>query len=124
MQFGHNDQKSAADIASYQANLTNYINDAKAKNVTPVIFTPVSRGSGPNFAGLDGQARTVAMTQNVALVDLTNLSWAYYQTLPDKTVLFVPGQVTHFTESGATQVANLVAQALKTSQLGLAAYIK
>jgi lysophospholipase L1-like esterase len=124
VQFGHNDQKSAADIASYQANLTNYINDAKAKNVTPVIFTPVARGTGTNFAGLDGQARTLAMAQNVALVDLTNLSWAYYQTLPDKTVLFVPGQETHFTESGATQIAGLVANALKTSQLGLASYIK
>ena len=124
VQFGHNDQKSAADIASYQANLMNYINDAKAKNVTPVIFTPVARGTGTNFAGLDGQARTVAMAQNVALVDLTNLSWAYYQTLPDKTVLFVPGQETHFTESGATQIAGIVASALKTSQLGLASYIK
>lgn len=124
VQFGHNDQKSAADIAAYQANLTKYITDAKAKNVTPVIFTPVARGTGTNFMGLDGQARTVAMTQNVALIDLTNLSWAYYQSLPDKTVLFVPGQETHFTESGATQVAGLVAQALKTSQLGLAAFIK
>jgi lysophospholipase L1-like esterase len=124
VQFGHNDQKSAAAIASYQANLTNYINDAKAKNVTPVIFTPVARGTGTNFAGLDGQARTLAMAQNVALVDLTNLSWSYYQTLPDKTVLFVPGQETHFTESGATQIAGIVANALKTSQLGLASYIK
>jgi lysophospholipase L1-like esterase len=124
VQFGHNDQKSAADIAAYQANLTKYITDAKAKNVTPVIFTPVARGTGTNFMGLDGQARTVAMTQNVALIDLTNLSWAYYQSLPDKSVLFVPGQETHFTESGATQVAGLVAQALKTSQLGLAAFVK
>jgi lysophospholipase L1-like esterase len=124
IQFGHNDQKSATDIANYQANLTKYLVDARAKSVTPVIVTPVARGTGIDFAGLDQQARDLAAAQKVALIDLTNLAWTYYQTLPDKTVLFVPGQETHFTESGATQVAGLVARALKTSSLGLAAYVK
>ncbi|MDP9000521.1 MAG: GDSL-type esterase/lipase family protein [Myxococcota bacterium] len=124
IQFGHNDQKNAANIASYKSDLTNYINDARSKMVTPVVFTPVARGTGTNFAGLDQQARDVAAAQKVALIDLTNLSWAYYMTLVDKTVLFVPGQQTHFSESGATQVAGIVAQALKTSGLGLATFIK
>jgi lysophospholipase L1-like esterase len=124
IQFGHNDQKVAADIANYQANLTKYIVDAKAKGVTPVIFTPVARGTGTNFAGLDQQARDLATAQQVALVDLTNLAWAYYQTLPDKTVLFVPGQETHFTESGATQIAGIVVKALKASGLGVARFLK
>jgi lysophospholipase L1-like esterase len=124
IQFGHNDQKSATDIANYQANLTKYIADARTKNVTPVIFTPVARGTGTNFAGLDQQARDLAAAQKVALVDLTNLAWAYYQTLPDKTVLFVPGQETHFTESGATQIAAIVARALKQAVPSLAPSFK
>lgn len=124
VQFGHNDQKTLADIANYTPNLTKYLTDARAKGVTPVIFTPVARGTGTDFAGLDQEARDLAAAQNVALVDLTNLAWAYYQTLPDKTVLFVPGQETHFTESGATQVAQLVANALKTSGLGLAKLVR
>jgi lysophospholipase L1-like esterase len=124
IQFGHNDQKSATDIANYQANLTKYITDARQRNVTPVIFTPVARGTGTNFAGLDQQARDLAAAQKVALVDLTNLAWAYYQTLPDKTVLFVPGQETHFTESGATQIAAIVAQALKQAVPSLASSFK
>ena len=124
IQFGHNDQKSTADIAAYQANLLKYISDARKLNVTPVLFTPVARGTGVNFAGLDGQARQLAAAQSVALIDLTNLAWSYYQTLPDKSVLFVPGQETHFSEPGATQIASIVAQALKISGLGLASFFK
>jgi len=74
--------------------------------------------------GLDQQARDLAAAQKVALVDLTNLAWAYYQTLPDKTVLFVPGQETHFTESGATQIAAIVARALKQAVPSLAPSFK
>ncbi|HEY5088413.1 MAG TPA: GDSL-type esterase/lipase family protein [Polyangia bacterium] len=124
IQFGHNDQKSTADIAAYQANLTKYITDARKLDVTPVLFTPVARGTGVDFAGLDGQARQLAAAQNVTLIDLTNLAWSYYQTLPDKSVLFIPGQETHFSESGATQIASIVEKALKTSGLGLASSFK
>jgi lysophospholipase L1-like esterase len=123
IQFGHNDQKAAADIANYQTNLMRYITDARAKNVTPVLFTPVSRRTGTDFAGLDQQARNLAASANVALVDLTNLSWSYYGTLPSATVLFVDSG-THFNESGARQIANLVAQALKASSLPLKAFVK
>lgn len=124
IQFGHNDQKAQADIDAYQANLMKYISDARARNVTPVLFTPVARrtasAANPGFAGLDQQARDLASAQNVALVDLTSLAIAYYRTVPDISLLFAtPTEGTHFSESGATQIANLVAQALKMSALPL-----
>jgi lysophospholipase L1-like esterase len=124
IQFGHNDQKAQADIDAYQANLMKYISDARTRNVTPVLLTPVARrtatAANPGFAGLDQQARDLAAAQNVALVDLTNLAIAYYKTVPDISLLFAtPTEGTHFSESGATGVANLVAQALKTSTLPL-----
>jgi lysophospholipase L1-like esterase len=124
IQFGHNDQKAQADIDAYQANLMKYISDARARNVTPVLFTPVARrtatAANPGFAGLDQQARDLAAAQNVALVDLTNLAIAYYRTVPDLSLFFAtPTEGTHFSESGATQIANLVVQALKTSSLPL-----
>ena len=127
IQFGHNDQKAQADIDAYQANLTKYISDARARNVTPVLFTPVARrtatAANPGFAGLDQQARALAAAQNVALVDLTSLAIAYYPTVPDLSLFFAtPTESTHFSESGATQIANLVAQALKTSTLPLKTY--
>ncbi len=124
IQFGHNDQKAQADIDAYQANLMKYISDARTRNVTPVLFTPVARrtatAADPGFAGLDQQARDLAAAQNVALVDLTNLAIAYYKTVPDISLVFAtPTESTHFSETGATAIANLVAQALKASSLPL-----
>jgi lysophospholipase L1-like esterase len=129
IQFGHNDQKSQTDIDNYKANLTKYITDARAKNVTPVLFTPVARKAAstasPGFAGLDQQARDLAAAQNVALVDLTTLSLAYYKTVPDLSGLFATAsEGTHFGESGATQIASLVAKALKAGTLPLRAFVK
>ncbi len=127
IQFGHNDQKAQADIDAYQANLMKYIADARARNVTPVLFTPVARrtatAANPGFAGLDQQARDLAAAENVALIDLTNLAIAYYRTVPDISLLFAtPTEGTHFSETGATQVANLVVQALKNSPLPLKSF--
>lgn len=129
IQFGHNDQKSQTDIDNYKANLTKYITDARAKNVTPVLFTPVARKgastASPGFAGLDQQARDLAAAQNVALVDLTTLSLAYYKTVPDLSTLFATAsEGTHFGESGATQIAAVVAQTLKAGTLPLRAFVR
>jgi lysophospholipase L1-like esterase len=129
IQFGHNDQKNATDVANYQANLTKYITDARAKNVTPVLFTPVARKTSttadPGFAGLDQEARDLAAAQGVALVDLTALAIAYYKTVPNLSALFAtPTEGTHFSESGATQIASLVAGALKSGSLPLSSLVK
>lgn len=129
VQFGHNDQKSQADIDSYKANLMKYITDARAKSVTPVLFTPVARKgastASPGFAGLDQQVRDLATAQGVALVDLTSLSLAYYRTVPDLSSLFATSsEGTHFGESGATQIAGVVANALKAGSLPLRTLVR
>jgi lysophospholipase L1-like esterase len=52
----------------------------------------------------------------VALIDLTNLSLTYYATLgAGKSALTLDG--THFHEAGATQIAGLVARAIKASTI-------
>ncbi len=129
VQFGHNDQKSSTDVASYKANLMKYITDARAKNVTPVLFTPVARKSAstgsPGFAGLDQQVRDLAASQNVALIDLTTLAIAYYKTVPDLSSLFAtPSEGTHFSETGATRIAGVVANAIKGGTLPLRAFLR
>jgi len=118
IQFGHNDQKNATDTANYTANLMKFIDDARAKNVTPVLFTPVARktatAANPGFGGLDQQARDLAKAQSLTLVDLTMLAIAFYATVPDLASIFAtPTEGTHFSETGATQIANLVARSLK-----------
>jgi lysophospholipase L1-like esterase len=127
VQFGHNDQKS--DVAGFSGNMMRYITDARAAKATPVLITPPGRKgastANPGFAGLDQQTRDLAMSQNVALVDLTNLSLDYYKTLPDKSVAFGnPTEGTHFSETGATALSGLVTTALKAGTLPLKDFIK
>jgi lysophospholipase L1-like esterase len=93
------------------------------------LFTPVARKgastANPGFAGLDQQARDLAAAQKVALVDLTMLAIAYYKTVPNLSSVFAtPSEGTHFSESGATQIANLVAQSLKAGSLPLKSFLK
>lgn len=125
IQFGHNN-KSAADIARYGADLQEYIDDARAKGVTPVIVSPVSRlsatAANPGFNGLDQVARDVAAREGVALVDLSVLSREFYASAPNRSALFIDG--THFHEVGAIGVAGVVADALKASSLDLRSFVK
>jgi lysophospholipase L1-like esterase len=118
IQFGHNDQKDTVAATAYQANLMKYISDARAKDATPILLTPVGRKSStatnPGFDGLDQQARDLAASQNVTLLDLTMLTIEHYRTVSNLGALFAtPTEGTHFSETGATQVAQLVARALK-----------
>jgi lysophospholipase L1-like esterase len=129
VEFGHNDMKSDSST-NYRANLMKYLTDAAAKSVTPILITPVSRESGANFVSqidnvaLDATMRQLASDQKVALVDLTKLSSTYLGTLSSsaKSALYIDG--THFHEAGATQIANLVAQALKGATTGLEKYVR
>jgi lysophospholipase L1-like esterase len=128
IQFGHNDMKNATDVANYPTNLGKYVTDAKAKGAIPVIFSPVSRAGGsaadPGFDGLNQVALDTADSLGVAKIDLTTLSRAYYQTVPNfSNTLFVSGG-THFSEVGAIGVAGVVANAIKSSTLGLSSYIR
>lgn len=126
VQFGHNDQKDASAVASYKTNLMKYVQDARDKQATPVLFTPVSRSSGsdadPGFAGLDQQVRDLAATENVAYIDLTVLSRNYYKTVPSKAALFADSG-THLSSLGANAVAGLVATAIKGGNLPLKSFV-
>ena len=130
VQFGHNDQKNATDIANYKTNLQRYIADARSKNATPVLFTPVGRKSAtvanPGFEGLDAQVRELATSENVALVDLTTLSIEFFRSQPNANLYFADGGAdgTHLSEVGATEVSKLVAQALKSGTLPLRTYVR
>ncbi|MES1176170.1 MAG: GDSL-type esterase/lipase family protein [Myxococcales bacterium] len=131
VQFGTNDSKDAATIANggkvYKDNLMKYVTAARAKNAIPVILTPVSRKGGtaadPGFQGLDQAARDFATAQNVALIDMTALSRAYYATVTDKNALFVDSG-THFSELGATGVAATLSKAIASSTLTLKSFVK
>ncbi len=127
VQFGHNDQKNDADIANYKTNLMKYVTDARTKNATPVLVTPVSRSGGsdadPGFAGLDQQVRDLAAAEKIAFIDLTVLSRNYYKTVPDKKLLFADSG-THLSSLGANAVAGLVSKAVKAGDLPLKTFVR
>ena len=154
IQFGHNDSKaedttrSAPAQTTYRQLLTKYVQEARQKGANPVLLTPVGRryfdeaGKRKDDHGeYPGVVREVAKAQKVPLIDLHEKTWAMYSALgeADTRPLFwsylngyyQPNPVapakndnTHFSEYGATRVAQLVAQAVQEQKLGLAAHLR
>jgi lysophospholipase L1-like esterase len=90
IQFGHNDMETPehlerqVSMAQYEQNLRNYITEARAHNIKPVLVTPLTRryfqADGKVHSDLLGHAATmkhVAAEMNVPLIDLQSLSIAY-----------------------------------------------
>ena len=132
IQFGHND-KGVAD-ATVQANLTKYVNDAKAANVTPILVSPPAR---VQFQGnVDGDqsslhaaaAQAAATAANIAYIDLTALSTAWYNTLGSQAAALKyhanGTDATHTNLQGAEVLAGLVTANMKTQGLPLAKYLR
>ncbi|MES1179170.1 MAG: GDSL-type esterase/lipase family protein [Myxococcales bacterium] len=132
IQFGHND-KGVTD-AAVQTNLEKYVTQAKAANVTPIIVSPPARVSFSGTMETDqsslhaAAAKKAATAQNVAYIDLTALSTAWYNTLGSKSaaMAFHAGgtDATHTNLPGAAKIASLVAGAIQTQNLPIAKYLR
>jgi lysophospholipase L1-like esterase len=129
IQFGHND-KNDSD-AQVQANLEKMVADAQAANVTPILVSPPARvGSIPisDQSSLHAAAaKAAAASKGCAYIDLTALSTAWYDTLPDvKTALSYHANAgaTHTNLAGADKLAQLLANAIKAQNIGLAKYLR
>ena len=153
IQFGHNDSKlddsvrSAPAQTTYRQFLTKFVQEAKAKGANPVLLTPVGRryfddkGKRKDDHGeYPGVVREVAKTQKVPLIDLHEQSWSMYSQLGEagtrplfwsyQNGYYQPNPVapakndnTHFSEYGATRVAQLVAEDVQAQHLGLASHL-
>jgi lysophospholipase L1-like esterase len=132
VQFGTND-KGVTD-AAVQANLEIYVEQAKAANVTPILISPPAR---VQFAGnVEGPQTTLhaisammaAQAENVAFIDLTALSTAWYNSLGSQAAslkFHANGtDATHTNFEGATMLASIVVDAMKTQNLPLAQYLR
>jgi oligogalacturonide lyase len=152
IQFGHNDQKSAdltryaAPHTDYRANLARFVSETRAKGAQAVLLTPVMRrrfDAQGKFFDTHGEypaaVRSLAKELNVPLIDLHQTSRALLERHgaegSKKLFLWIePGQYkslpegkkddTHFSESGATQIAQLVAADLRRLRLDLAQHLK
>ena len=127
IQFGHNDSHAkgrpeATDAATdYSDYLREYVESARAQGATPILVTPMHRGTWDK----DGRhltqellpyaeaVRRVAREKRVPLVDLYALSERAFERLGAeqlKTLFAFPEtDRTHFNERGARLLAGLVA---------------
>jgi len=133
--FGINDGTATCNrhvgTALFQSDLDFMAKTIRSKGANPIFGTSTSgqscNGSTnvPN-RGFGPETKAAGAADNVPVIDLTTLSVALYNSLKlcpnGSTTFWFDG--THFKTDGATQVAAVVAQAIKDQGIGLAAYLK
>lgn len=146
IQFGHNDESREkvdryTTPEEYKRNLNKFISEARSKNATPVLLTPVSRRrfdeggiAIQTHAEYSPLVREVAKETNAPLIDLDEKSRALYQELGEEhsKLLFLQllprehpnypegkEDNTHFNELGARKVAQLVLSEIMALRLEL-----
>lgn len=145
IEFGINDGDSTCNrhvgTALFQKYLEYMAGEAKTRGAQAIFLTSTSaiacsgsttqanRGFGP-------QTKAAGTAAGVPVIDLTVLSAAFYTSLglcpnaSDYTSTssavgkFFCDDHTHFETAGATQIAGVVAKALRDQGIGLAAYLK
>lgn len=151
IQFGHNDEKrddstryTDPDVA-YRENLRRFVRETRAAGATPILATSIARRSFDANGALRAThgeyprvTREVAAELQVPLLDLERSTSALVQeagvegsralygwVAPATNTMYPAGLTddTHLSVSGATAVARLAAEALKRTDLPLAAAI-
>jgi lysophospholipase L1-like esterase len=150
IQFGHNDEsvekkERYASPTEFKANLTKFVNEARALKAIPILLTPVSRrkfdatGNAIETHKIySALVQEVASAEKVLFIDLDTKSRALYQQFgkDNSTLLFLQlkagehpnypeGKVdnTHFNELGARLIAQLVLNEVKALNTNLNSHI-
>jgi lysophospholipase L1-like esterase len=149
IQFGINDSSPTCDrhvgLAAFQQTYGVMAQAAKDRGAQPIFLTPVSAIACSGTVAQPTRGGFVTATQqagtqfNVPVIDLHALSIALYNRLAfcpipgggdvsDATMGavgdFFCDDHTHFSPTGAVQIAEVVATAVRTQNLGLAAYLR
>ncbi|MFT5358494.1 MAG: lysophospholipase L1-like esterase [Polyangiales bacterium] len=144
VQFGHNDSKpeeyrrtepgSAPDFAgTFRDFLELYVEEVRAAGATPILLTPVSRMtfSGDEHQRTHGDyalaVRRVAEDNDVVLLDLEARSHDEFQRLGEEETLRLYAEEpdrTHFPESKAFRVAEMVVELLSESSSPLRCFVE
>ncbi|MFD0819387.1 cellulose binding domain-containing protein [Micromonospora zhanjiangensis] len=143
VQFGINDGDSACPrhvgSARYKQLLGVMVAAAKQRGVRPILLTPVaaitcSGGTAVGNRGFLTETTDAAAANGVPVIDLHRLSYGLYNSLglcpnngdyaQGKVGAFFCNDHTHFETAGATQIAGLVATALRNQNIPLAGYLR
>ena len=150
MEFGHNDQKEkrpgSGAFYNYAYALKQFVDEARAKGVTPVFVTPTQRRSfgkdgkiQETHANYPDAMRWVAKDLGVQLIELHDMTRTFYETLggEDSKHALVhypagtyPGQTTafedntHFNPYGAYEIAKMMVEGMKSLNLPVVQYLR
>jgi len=136
VQFGHNDQKEKGEgigaFTSYKSDLRGVILETRKRGATPVLVTSVNRRNfspeGKVYSTLGDYpdaVRQLAKEENVALIDLNQMSKTLYEALgpTDSGFLFKEGDGTHHNNYGSYELAKCIVEGIKANKLQLAKYL-
>ena len=127
VQFGHNDMKDQRPGAldEYRRNLQEIVAETRRRGATPILVTSMERKAGvvdDTLGEYPQTVREVARDEDVALIDLQELSRQLYAALGDDLdAAFQDG--THHTSYGAYLLANCVASRLRDADPALARWL-
>jgi lysophospholipase L1-like esterase len=150
IQFGHNDEKTDDPLrytepqTTFKQYLTTYIEEAREKQATPMLLTPIHRNNWTGatikdtHAGYPAAMRELAAALEVELVDLTALTEDYFERIGQEEttqhfLVLAPGEFpnypegntdnTHLQEYGARKIGQLAMANAYTQGLTLASYL-
>lgn len=130
IQFGHNDgmtDQRGVTVDEYKENLTAFVNDARAKGVTPVFLTStraLNYGSDGRILDDNTDRYRNAMVSlgeglSVAVLDVGAAHRAFLDTLtPEEAqTYYCVGDSVHFNAKGADKIAEIVSGLIQKSSL-------
>lgn len=131
VQFAHNDQKNQNDVNNYEATLTKYANEIKAKGATPLFVTSTARQNetDPKTAvgGLPERMRAIGKKLDVTVLDLNQHSITLGKALggnKEKMYMYTASDKTHFCEFGAYELARANIEEIKAKVPELAKHLR
>ncbi len=131
IQFGHNDGSTTS--SAFQANITTMVTQAKAKGVTPVLISPPARATFTGGVLTDQSSlhaadmKAVATAQNVAFIDLTSITSAWYTQLGSngwQQYHALGTDKTHTNAAGAEKIAGFIRDAITSQAIAVGKYLR
>jgi lysophospholipase L1-like esterase len=134
VQYGHNDMKEkgagVGAFTTYTADLKKFVDGAKEKGATPVLVTSMNRksmdssGHVTNTLGDYPEAvRRVAKEENVALIDLNDMSKTLYEAIGPKDIGKAFQDGTHHNGYGSYELAQCIIVGIQQNKLDLAKFV-
>ncbi|HEX6101187.1 MAG TPA: pectinesterase family protein [Thermoanaerobaculia bacterium] len=130
LQFGHNDQPGKGldretDVPTFRANLTRYVEDARAIGAKPILVTSLARRMpDEHLVHYAAATREVAKEQQVPLIDLHARSTEILSELTTAVSASLGPDKTHLNEKGSRLFGAVVAEELAAAVPELAQHVR